>query len=67
MEFAVLLLILLFAPVVMAIVGIAFLFSSDIKRKRKGRNLLLGGILLLLIEILIGYTVCSNMNFGGMH
>lgn len=67
MEFAVLLLILLFAPVVMAIVGIAFLFSSDIKRKRKGRNLLLGGILLLLIEILIGYTACSNMNFGGMH
>jgi uncharacterized membrane protein YwzB len=50
-------------PVIFMIIGIVNLFSSDSDIKKKGRNFLLSGILLILIEILIGYSVCSGLRF----
>lgn len=48
-------------PVVFMIMGIVFLFNNDSEVKKKGRNFLLSGILIILIEILIGYSVCSGL------
>lgn len=50
-------------PVILMITGIVFLFNRDIDVKKKGRNFLLSGILLILIEILLGYSICSGLNF----
>lgn len=65
--FIILLLIAIITPAVMAIAGFVLLFHADAAKQKKGRNLLLGGILLFLVEVLIGYSICSNMNFGGLH
>lgn len=51
-------------PVILMIIGIVNLFNPDIDIKKKGRNFLLSGILLILIEILIGYSVCSGLRFN---
>ncbi|HOZ79640.1 MAG TPA: hypothetical protein PLY34_16710 [Ferruginibacter sp.] len=51
-------------PVILMIIGIVNLFNPDIDVKKKGRNFLLSGILLILIEILIGYSVCSGLRFN---
>jgi hypothetical protein len=51
-------------PVTLMIMGIVFLLNADGDVKKKGRNFLLSGILLILIEILIGYSVCSGI---GIH
>jgi hypothetical protein len=58
-----LLLLIIFVPIVFIIMGIIFLFGRDETTKKKGRNFLLAGILILLIEILIGYSLCSGLNF----
>jgi len=50
-------------PMILMIIGIVNLFNSDSDVKKKGRNFLLSGILLILIEILIGYSVCSGLRF----
>ncbi|MBL0357485.1 MAG: hypothetical protein IPP72_11640 [Chitinophagaceae bacterium] len=63
MSFIILLFILMIAPLVLAIIGIVFLCNSEPAIKKKGKYLLLSGVLLFLVEILIGYSVCSNMNF----
>ncbi|HPH92407.1 MAG TPA: hypothetical protein PLZ68_16415 [Ferruginibacter sp.] len=51
-------------PVILMIIGIVNLFNRDSDIKKKGRNFLLSGILLILIEILIGYSVCSGLRFN---
>ncbi len=48
-------------PVIFIVVGIVYLCNKDSDVKKKGRNFLLSGILLILIEILIGYSVCSGL------
>lgn len=57
------LLFLLLVPAVLIIIGIVFLFLSKPGYKKKGTFLILGGFLIILVEILIGYSICSNMNF----
>ena len=59
--------LLVFAPFILMIVGVVQLTRSDLIKKKKGEKLLLIGIGLLGVELLIGYSICSNMNFGGMH
>jgi len=51
-------------PVILMIIGIVNLFNRDSDIKKKGRNFLLSGTLLILIEILIGYSVCSGLRFN---
>lgn len=51
-------------PVIFMVVGIVYLCKKDRNVKKKGRNFLLSGILLILIEILIGYSVCSGLRFN---
>jgi len=58
-----LLLLAIFVPIVFIIIGIVFLFGRDETTKKKGRNFLLSGILIILIEVLVGYSICSNLNF----
>jgi hypothetical protein len=55
--------LLILVPVVLMIIGIVFLCNNDSRVKKKGRNFLLSGILVVLLEILIGYSVCSGLNF----
>ena len=59
--------LLIFAPFILMIVGVVQLTRSDLIKKKNGKKLLLIGIGLLGVELLIGYSICSNMNFGGMH
>lgn len=59
--------ILIFLPFILMIAGIVQLIRKDALKKKSGKKLLLIGIGLLGVEILIGWSVCSNMNFGGMH
>ncbi len=63
MGFLGLLLLLVLSPVVLAIAGIVFLFRPDEIKRKKGKHLLLAGVLLFLVEILIGYSICTGMNF----
>ena len=59
--------LLIFAPFILIIIGVIQLTRSDLVKKKNGKKLLLAGIGLLGVELLIGYSICSNMNFGGMH
>jgi uncharacterized membrane protein len=59
--------LLIFAPFILMIIGVIQLTRADVMKKRNGKKLLLAGIILLGTELLIGYSVCSNMSFGGMH
>ncbi len=61
------LLALVLAPLVLIIIGIAKLFSSNEHVKKMGSKLILYAILLLGTEILIGYSLCSNIHIGGGH
>jgi hypothetical protein len=53
--------LLMAAPVALIILGIAQLIggSNDLDRKR-GKQNLLTGVILLGVEILIGFSVCSH-------
>lgn len=62
MGFLLLLLILLFVPVVLGILGIVYLCNSDPALRSKGKYLLLSGVILFLLEVLIGFSICSNIN-----
>jgi hypothetical protein len=65
MEF---LFVLIFAPFILMIAGIVQLSRKDAVKRKSGKNLLLIGVGLLGVELLIGYSMCSNMHFGGgMH
>ena len=59
--------LLIFASFILMIIGVIQLTRSDLVKKKNGKKLLLAGIGLLGVELLIGYSICSNMNFGGMH
>ncbi|MEO5944620.1 MAG: hypothetical protein ABIP30_11000 [Ferruginibacter sp.] len=61
------LLILIFLPFILVIVGIVQSMSKEPLKKKSGKKVLLIAICILGVEILIGWSVCSNMNFGGMH
>ena len=62
MGFLLLLLILLLAPVVLGILGIVYLCNNDPELKKKGKYFLLSGVILFLLEVLIGFSICSNIN-----
>jgi cell division protein FtsW (lipid II flippase) len=53
--------------IIMMLVGLVMIFSSDKDTSKKGGKYLLYGFLILLTMVLIGYAICSNLNFGGMH
>jgi hypothetical protein len=50
-------------PIGVMIAGIVLLFNSNEATRKRGRNFLLWGIILILVEVLIGYSICSNLNF----
>lgn len=60
-----LLVLLVLLPLVFIVVGIVMIFLNDPAKRKKGKLFLLGGVLALLVEVLIGYSICSNMHFGG--
>lgn len=60
--------VLIFLPFILMIAGIVQLVRKDSQKKSTGKKLLLAGIGLLGVELLIGYSMCSNMHLGGgMH
>jgi hypothetical protein len=59
--------LVIFAPFILMIIGGIQLTRADVLKKKNGKKLLLIGIGLLGVELLIGYSICSNMKFGGMH
>jgi hypothetical protein len=63
MGFIWLLILLMLSPLILMLVGFILLLNKENDTRKRGRNLLLVGIVLLLAEILIGYSVCSNLNF----
>ncbi|HMO63056.1 MAG TPA: hypothetical protein PKC39_08910 [Ferruginibacter sp.] len=63
MGFIWLLILLMLSPLILMLVGFILLLNKDTATRKRGRNLLLVGLILLLIEILIGYSVCSNLSF----
>jgi hypothetical protein len=64
-------LIVLFAlvivPLALMLAGLIQLVSHDETKRKKGMMMLLGGVALLGAELLIGYSVCSNINISGGH
>ena len=52
-------------PLIFVIIGIVRLFSKNGERNKSGKKFLLGGILMFGVFVLIGYSICSNMSFGG--
>jgi uncharacterized membrane protein len=60
--------VLIFAPFILMIAGIVQLSRNDATKKQTGKKLMLIGVGLLGVELLIGYSMCSNMHLGGgMH
>ena len=59
--------LLIGSPIILGIVGIVMFFNTDEILKKRGKKLLLTGVILFLVEVLIGYSICSSMSFGGMH
>ena len=54
-------------PLIFVIMGIVKLCSNDVQKRKAGLKFLLGGIGLFGVFVLIGFSICSNMNFGGGH
>lgn len=52
------------APFGLMIVGMVMRFSQKEVTKEKGKKLLLWGAIVLAAEVLIGFAVCSSMNFS---
>jgi SNF family Na+-dependent transporter len=48
------------SPLLLLLLGVIFLFNNDEAKRKRGKYLLLTGILAILVEILIGYSMCSN-------
>ena len=53
----------LLSPLLLIILGVIFLFNNDEAKRKRGKYLLLTGVLAILVEILIGYSICSNLRF----
>jgi uncharacterized membrane protein len=58
-----LLFIVILLPFVLIIIGIVQTVGKDELKRKKGRQVLLTGVIVLGVEFLIGYSICSNMNF----
>jgi SNF family Na+-dependent transporter len=58
-----LLIVAMLTPLLLLLLGVIFLFNSDEVKRKRGRYLLLTGFLAILVEILIGYSICSNLKF----
>jgi hypothetical protein len=54
-------------PLISIIMGIVKMCSSNEQKRKAGLRFLLGGILLFGIFVVIGFSICSNMSFGGGH
>jgi hypothetical protein len=54
-------------PLISIIMGIVKMSSSNEQKRKAGLRFLLGGILLFGIFVVIGFSICSNMSFGGGH
>jgi hypothetical protein len=54
-------------PLIFVIMGIVKMCSSDEQKRKAGIKFLLGGILLFGVFVVIGFSICSNMSFGGGH
>ena len=52
------------APIILVLVGFVMQFSARGALKERGRKLMLWGAIVLAVEILVGYAVCSNMHFN---
>jgi hypothetical protein len=54
-------------PLIFVTMGIVKMCSSDEQKRKAGIKFLLGGIGLFGVFVLIGFSICSNMSFGGGH
>jgi hypothetical protein len=54
-------------PLIFVIMGIVKMCSSNEQKRKAGLRFLLGGIGLFGVFVLIGFSICSNMSFGGGH
>ncbi|MFZ1528968.1 MAG: hypothetical protein WAT19_09475 [Ferruginibacter sp.] len=54
-------------PIVLMIAGIVMLLSKDEDKRKRGRYALMCGILIIIAEFLVGYSICSNMSLGPLH
>jgi NADH:ubiquinone oxidoreductase subunit 6 (subunit J) len=54
-------------PLIFVIMGIVKMCSSNEQKRKVGIKFLLGGILLFGVFVVIGFSMCSNMSFGGGH
>jgi NADH:ubiquinone oxidoreductase subunit 6 (subunit J) len=54
-------------PLIFVIMGIVKMCSNDEQKRKAGIKFLLGGILLFGVFVVIGFSMCSNMSFGGGH
>jgi VIT1/CCC1 family predicted Fe2+/Mn2+ transporter len=68
MEGLILILFLIVAiPLVLVIIGIVKSCSSNEQKRKDGLKFILGGLGLFGVFVLIGFSICSNMHFGGGH
>ena len=61
------LIILLAAPLGLFLTGIIKVTSKDAKVRKSGSMFLLVAVGLFLTEVLIGYSVCTNIHIAGGH
>ena len=59
--------IVVVVPLISIIMGIVKMCSSNEQKRKDGLKFLLGGILLFGVFVVIGFSMCSNMSFGGGH
>jgi uncharacterized membrane protein len=59
--------IVIVLPLIFVIMGIVKMCSSNEQKQKDGLKFLLGGILLFGVFVVIGFSMCSNMSFGGGH
>jgi uncharacterized membrane protein len=62
-----LLFIVVVLPLIFVIMGIVKMASSNEQKRKAGLKFLLAGIGLFGVFVLIGFSICSNMRFGGGH
>jgi multisubunit Na+/H+ antiporter MnhB subunit len=54
-------------PLIFIIMGIVKMASKEEQKRKAGLKFLLAGIGLFGVFVLIGFSICSNMSFGGGH
>ena len=63
----VLIFIVIVLPLILVIIGLVKLFSSDENVRKKALPYILGGIAMFGLFALIGFSICSNMSPSGFH